>query len=201
MIKRTIIDASSKNSISALRDILSKALLPIVKSGRSVVFLCIGTDRSTGDCLGPLVGEKLKFLTRTNISLYGNLEKPVHAKNLNDVIQEINSSFDDPFIVAIDACLGSIQNVGKVVIQDKPVSPGSAVNKCLPQIGNISITGIVNLSGNMEFMILQNTRLYTVMLLAEVISSGIYHCILKTFGGKVNSMVLEKQLFEKSETN
>lgn len=199
MIKKTIIDSSSKNSISILRDSLSRALLPVVKSGRSVVFLCIGTDRSTGDCLGPLVGEKLKFLARTNICLFGNLEKPVHAKNLNAVIEEINVSFDDPFIVAVDACLGSIQNVGKVVIEEKPVSPGSALNKNLPQIGNISITGIVNISGNMEFMILQNTRLYTVMLLAEVISSGIYHCILKTFGSKENSMILEK-LVEKSET-
>ena len=26
---------------------------------RGVVFLCIGTDRSTGDSLGPLIGHKL----------------------------------------------------------------------------------------------------------------------------------------------
>ena len=27
-----------------------------------IVILCIGTDRSTGDCLGPLVGHKLKLI-------------------------------------------------------------------------------------------------------------------------------------------
>ena len=43
-------------------------------------------------------------------------------------------------------------------------------------------TGII--SGALEFMVLQNTRLYTVMKLADVISNGIYHSILKTVGGR-----------------
>ena len=58
------------------------------------------------------------------------------------------------------------------------------MNKDLPKIGDLSVTGIVNISGSLEFMVLQNTRLYTVMLLADVISRGIYHSILKTIGGK-----------------
>ena len=43
----------------------------------------------------------------------------------------------------------------------------------------MSITGIVNISGNFEFMMFQNTRLFTVMSLADCISNGIYHFILK----------------------
>lgn len=191
MIKKTIIDPFSKDSVSILSNSLSKALLPVIKSGKNIVFLCIGTDRSTGDCLGPLVGQKLELLVHNNICLYGTLEKPVHAKNLNAVIDEINISFNNPFIVAIDACLGSIQNVGKVVIDGKPICPGSAVNKNLPQVGNISITGIVNISGGMEFMILQNTRLYTVMLLAEIISSAIYQYVIETFGKDENFIISE----------
>lgn len=191
MIKKTIIDACSKNCVSILSNSLSQALLPVIESGQNVVFLCIGTDRSTGDCLGPLVGEKLKLLVHDNICLYGTLEKPVHAKNLNEVIKEINITYNKPFIVAIDACLGNIQNVGKVIIDGKPISPGSAVNKCLPQVGNISITGIVNISGCMEFMILQNTRLYTVMLLADVISNAIHHYILETLDSERISINLD----------
>ena len=38
--------------------------------------------------------------------------------------------------------------------------------------------------GNLEFMILQNTRLNVVMQQAEIISQGIYHCLVKLFGGK-----------------
>ena len=63
----------------------------------------------------------------------------------------------------------------------------------------MSITGIVNISGNFEFMILQNTRLYTVMSLADCISSGIYHFILKTVGGNSSDMddddILSTSLF------
>lgn len=62
--------------------------------------------------------------------------------------------------------------------------PGLALNKNLPPIGNMSITGVVNISGSFEFMVLQNTRLYTVMSLADSISNGIYHFILKSVGGK-----------------
>jgi putative sporulation protein YyaC len=154
------------------------------QDNRPIIFLCIGTDRSTGDSLGPLVGDKLKFLIRDDVYLYGNLEKPVHAKNLCEVIEEINCNHPNPFIIAIDACLGSLQNVGKIYIENKPLSPGAALNKDLPKVGHISITGIVNISGALEFMVLQNTRLFTVMQLADIISKGIYHSILKTFGGK-----------------
>lgn len=178
------IDSKESNSSLQLRDILYEELLPIVKENRPIIFLCIGTDRSTGDSLGPLVGDKLKFLVRDRVILYGNLESPVHAKNLCEILNEINIHFSNPFIIAIDACLGSIQNIGKIFIEKKPLCPGAAMNKDLPQVGNISITGIVNISGALEFMVLQNTRLYTVMLLADVISKGLYHCILKTIGGK-----------------
>ena len=183
-IKKCAIDYMESNSIYKFRDILSEHLSQLVISHRSIVFLCIGTDRSTGDSLGPLVGEKLKFLTRDNIYFYGNLEEPVHAKNLSKTISFIYATHENPFVIAIDACLGSLENVGKVFIESKPLFPGSAMNKDLPKVGDLSITGIVNISGAFEFMVLQNTRLYTVMRLADVISNGIYHSILKTVGGR-----------------
>jgi len=184
MFNKIIIDPRERNCIFTLRDSLSEIIYPIYKDNRPIIFLCIGTDRSTGDSLGPLVGEKLKFLIRDKVCLYGNLETPVHAKNLCDVINEINSIYSNPFIIAIDACLGSIQNVGKIFIENRPLSPGAAMNKDLPTVGNISITGIVIISGALEFMVLQNTRLFIVMQLADIISKGIYHSIIKTLGGK-----------------
>lgn len=183
-IEKSVIDSMEIDSIFKFRDILTKQLTLLIKAHRPIVFLCIGTDRSTGDSLGPLVGDKLKFLNRDNMFFYGNLENPVHAKNLCETISHIQSTYENPYIIAIDACLGSIQNVGKVFIESKPLSPGSAMNKDLPTVGDLSITGIVNISGALEFMVLQNTRLFTVMKLADVISNGIYHSILKTVGGR-----------------
>ena len=189
-----VIDCMEEDSVFKLRDKLSDELWPIIRSHRSIIFLCIGSDRSTGDCLGPLVGDKLKSVTRDNIYFYGNLESPVHAKNLCTILQTIYNDYKNPYIVAIDACLGTIQNVGKIIVEGKPLFPGSAMNKDLPKVGDMSITGIVNISGALEFVVLQNTRLYTVMTLADVISNGIYHSILKTIGGRKTNTSKEEAI-------
>ena len=38
---------------------------------RQVVFLCIGTDRSTGDSLGPLIGSRLEAEEISNVVVTG----------------------------------------------------------------------------------------------------------------------------------
>lgn len=136
---------------------------------KEIVIICVGTDRSSGDCLGPLTGKILKqYIPKANI--YGTLESPIHAKNINDQLRRIYDKHKDAFVIAIDACLGSESNIGKIFIDEQPLKPGAAMDKDLPEVGDISIKGIVNISGGLEFMMLQNTRLFTVMQLAETIS-------------------------------
>ncbi|MFL0250110.1 spore protease YyaC [Clostridium neuense] len=182
MVEKTIFNCEDSKSIFEIRDCLSKEIINIIKNNRDLIILCIGTDRSTGDSLGPLVGDKLKFLLRNKIVLLGNLENPIHAKNICKALKKIKTSYNNPYIIAIDASLGSIQNVGNIIIESKPILPGSAMNKNLPPVGDLSITGIVNVSGTLEFMVLQNTRLFTVMKIADIISKGLYHSIIKTMG-------------------
>ncbi|RHW36113.1 spore protease YyaC [Lysinibacillus yapensis] len=124
-----------------------------------LIFCCIGTDRSTGDSLGPLTGSFLSSYHSFPFQIIGTLEKPLHAINLASTIEEINQKSPAPYIVAIDACLGSERNIGHIVLQDGPLFPGKAVKKELPPIGDISIKGIVNVGGFMEMLVLQNTRL------------------------------------------
>jgi len=142
---------------------------------KSLVFLCIGTDRSTGDSLGPLIGHKLKNSLNkyNNIHVFGTLDQPVHAKNLEDTIAHINRTCDYPFIIAIDACLGSIDRIGVINIGHGPLKPGTGVNKQLPSVGDLHITGIVNIGGYMQYMVLQSTRLSLVMKMADTISEAI----------------------------
>jgi len=144
-----------------------------IQSSNPKVLLCIGTDRSTGDCLGPLVGSKISTLQQDFFKVYGTLEHPVHASNLKDKLDEIHKSHENPFIIAIDACLGRIENVGCINLGDGSLQPGAGVNKNLPPVGQVHITGIVNVGGFMEYMVLQNTRLNIVMRLADVIVSGL----------------------------
>lgn len=144
-----------------------------------LVFLCIGSDRATGDSLGPIIGYKLKQRRLSSAYVYGTLENPVHAKNLGEVIREIHDTFDQPFIVAIDASLGKASHVGYFTLGEGSLKPGAGVGKDLPQVGNLYVTGIVNLSGFLENSLLQTTRLHTVMDLADKISTGIFYCLAK----------------------
>lgn len=141
------------------------------------ILLCIGTDRSTGDCLGPLVGSKISSTQQDFFVVYGTLDSPVHASNLKEKLEEIYSIYDEPFIIAVDACLGRIENVGCINLGDGSLQPGAGVNKDLPPVGQVHITGIVNVGGFMEYLVLQNTRLNLVMRLADVIAGGLNKAI------------------------
>ncbi|MBE3587878.1 MAG: spore protease YyaC [Thermoanaerobacteraceae bacterium] len=137
-----------------------------------VILLCIGTDRSTGDCLGPLVGSKMAELAQNEFHIFGTLEQPVHASNLQEKLDEIYRLYPNPLVIALDACLGNVDSVGCITIGDGSLRPGAGVNKKLPPVGEIHITGIVNVGGFMEYLVLQNTRLNLVMRMADVIVEG-----------------------------
>lgn len=152
---------------------LCTALHSHCTDSEQIVILCIGTDRATGDCLGPLVGEHLKGLL-PDVPIYGTLAQPVHALNLQETIETIYHKFSQPFIIAVDASLGVPEHIGYATLSHRPLLPGKGVNKKLPAMGNLSITGIVNVAGFPNSVLLQSTRLYTVMTLADCISNAIY---------------------------
>lgn len=137
---------------------------------RRIVVVCVGTDRSTGDALGPLVGTSLFRESSPHFDLYGTLDEPVHAMNLNETLHKITRSSRPPYVIAVDACLGQVSSVGCIQLGAGPVRPGAGVNKELPPVGDIHITGIVNVGGFMEYFVLQNTRLNLVMKMADMIA-------------------------------
>lgn len=143
---------------------------------RTIIFLCIGSDRATGDCLGPIIGYKLSSQPYFKYRIYGTLKNPVHAKNLSDTIQQIYATYQNPCIIAIDASLGKSSHVGYITVGEGSLKPGAGVNKELPHVGDIFITGIVNFSGLLDQMLLQTTRLNVVMDLADFICLGINYC-------------------------
>ena len=151
-----------------LRNIMNEA----ATGHHELVILCIGTDRSTGDSLGPLTGSKLRSFN-SYPHIYGTLDDPVHATNLQDNIQSIQMKFDNPFIIAVDACLGRLDSVGCVSLGRGSLKPGAAVKKDLPAIGDAYVTGIVNVSGFMEHLVLQSTRLSLVMKMADTIAHAV----------------------------
>ncbi|MCR8636765.1 spore protease YyaC [Paenibacillus radicis (ex Xue et al. 2023)] len=164
---------TENNIIEVLSDRLC-SVLGQIPTQQPLIIVCVGTDRSTGDSLGPLVGSQLKKYSLESFHLYGTLEQPVHAMNLKETLEAINSQYNNPYIIAIDACLGQLASVGCIQIGNGPVKPGAGVNKELPPVGNMHITGIVNVGGFMEYFVLQNTRLSLVMSMSEVIARSFY---------------------------
>jgi len=168
------VNSADPSAAGKLRDALL-ACMEGRAANRELVLLCIGTDRATGDSLGPLTGHKLSARARSaaHITVYGTLESPIHAKNLEASMTRIQSAHNNPFIVAIDACLGKSSRVGWLTVSCGPVRPGAALQKALPDVGDVAVMGVVNLSGMMELLVLQNTRLHTVMCMADIIADGI----------------------------
>lgn len=138
------------------------------------VIACIGTDRSTGDSLGPLTGSLLKRRHLQKLQVYGTLHQPLHALNLADYLKEINDTYENPFIIAVDASLGSHRSIGQIYSGHGPLKPGSALQKELPEIGHAHVSATVNLNSDMNYTILQNTRLSIVYDMANVIAQAFY---------------------------
>lgn len=138
---------------------------------RELVWVCVGTDRSTGDSLGPFVGTMLTEAGVPNV--YGMLGHPVHALNLTETLERIEETHPGACIVGIDACLGKAKAVGSMKLRDGALEPGTSVGKVLPPVGDYNIIGIVNVGGFMEHVVLQNTRLSLVIQMAESITDFI----------------------------
>ena len=139
---------------------------------KDIVIMCIGSDRSTGDSLGPIIGYHLLDTIIKNVYIYGDIYNPINATNLGCSIKYIKRLHHKPFIIAIDSCLGQTEHIGYVTLASGPLCPGTGIKKELPEVGNLHITGIVNSYGNGSSL-LHTTRLCTVVTLAKVIENGI----------------------------
>jgi len=144
---------------------------------RPIVVMCIGTDRSTGDSLGPLVGDMLSKWKLPGVHVLGTLEEPVHAKNLEEVMFKTSYQLPCAYMVAIDASLGILEHVGSISVGRGPIRPGAGLKKNLPPVGDMHITGIVNTGGFMDFLVLQSTRLSLVMRMADIIARGVHMAV------------------------
>ena len=167
---------------------------------RPVLLLCIGSDRSTGDSLGPLVGSNLANCRLPDVVIWGTLEHPVHALNLPVAIEWICSHWKQRPVIAFDACLGSANDIGSITFCRGPLQPGRAVQKDLCPVGTHHVTGIVNRGGFMEQLVLQSTRLSLVIDMAKIISMD----VVEAFQGSTWSSPVTKCStwnIQKNDTN
>ena len=157
--------------------------LTVNKTYSSVIFLCVGTDRITGDTFGPIVGYKLKrlFGELKNIDIIGDLENIVCDLNIENVIDNICLNHSNPFIISIDSAVScNEENIGKIIVERGGICVGKCLCKNRYVVGDMNIKGIVAKdlkNPKRNFMLLQNIRLNMIMQMADIVSHGIYNSI------------------------
>lgn len=149
-----------------------------------IIFLCIGTDKITGDCFGPLVGSKLKELLENynifNITIYGTLMENVNYTNVEEIIKKINKKHLRPYIIVVDAALSRKENIGKVYIEEGKTILGKGLNKNRIEIGDLSIKAVVGKDYKLpkyNFSTLQNISLNIVLTLSNTVAQAIAETI------------------------
>lgn len=134
-----------------------------------IIIIGIGTDKDTMDCLGCLVGT-LATTKCENIKVYGTLQEPIHALNIDKRIGSILETHKNSFIVGIDACLGSEEDYMKVIYKDKPIRPGAGIGKNLINVGDVSLVCVLGNSSSSFIFPSNSSRLFNTWIGAEFIS-------------------------------
>lgn len=152
----------------------------------NTIIICIGTDRCIGDCLGPMVGTMLKekFFP---LNVYGTISEPIHALNIDKKLYKIKKDHTNSTIIGIDACLGDTENIGEIQVRDYAIHPGKGVGKSLPDVGEVSIVGIVDSCESSELFTNRNIRLNLIFEMSKVIVQTIIHSyyLHKTFSDSI----------------
>ena len=161
--------------VEKFRKDLKKALYEVRKKEYdSIIFLCVGTDKVTGDAFGPIIGENLKEIFRNykNVQVIGDLEKTITFTDLKLIKEKIYEEYKKPCIVVIDAAISESSNIGKIFVETGQICLGSGLNKSEIIVGEINIKGVVakNLNNKEDnFIMLQNTKLGLVMKMAKIV--------------------------------
>lgn len=153
-------------------DGIFQSLVECNPHNKKPIFICIGSDLVLGDSLGPLVGT---FLKNKNIQsyIYGTLNFPITAKEVEYARTYLKQMHPSSIAIAIDAAVGTADDVGLVRVLNKGIKPGLGVNKNLGTVGDLGIVGIVAGKSLQNHNLFNLTRLNLIYKMAEKISNGI----------------------------
>lgn len=149
----------------------------LIKLKRKPVILCIGSDRVTGDSLGPLVGHLLTTLFNVDAYVYGTLDLPVTAINLVETVDTIKKHHAGSKLIAIDSAVGASAELGVIRVNRGGLKPGAADGKKLPKVGDVSITATVAIDTHANLYSVRLGFVYSLALsIAESISKALTQC-------------------------
>lgn len=143
----------------------------------NLTFICVGTDRVSGDSIGPIVGSNLiKYIEENNIkniNVIGNLKDNFNNAN----ISKLNNK---DITIVIDSAISNTYDVGDIVIDEKNIKIREALDDSKEINSNINIKCIVGRNfkdSAANFLMLQNVKLGIVLNIAEELSNNLYDVI------------------------
>jgi putative sporulation protein YyaC len=137
------------------------------------VFMCIGTEKVVSDSLGPRVGKLLTDKMNKPLFVYGTENANITAENLMYSYNFIKALHPDSKIAVVDAGVGKRDQVGEIQVIDGGIIPGAATNKNLPEVGDVSIVGIVAERGLADFYHSTTSKITLVERLANIICDAV----------------------------
>lgn len=174
-----------------------KKIMPT--DGEAPVILCIGSDLSVGDSLGPVTGTKLKQqLAGLNCFVYGTLAKPITAHEVKYMNDFLRFTHPNSPVIAVDAAVGLAGDIGLIKVAPRGLKPGSGANKKLQKVGDVSIMGIIAEQSVFNYSLFSATRLNVVYKMSDIIAEGITSFVLdylqnaglkQTFSGIMQSFI------------
>jgi putative sporulation protein YyaC len=145
-------------------------VLPANLQRDDVIFVCIGSDLSIGDSLGPIVGTQLECL---GYKVIGTLKQPLHGLNLaSRLASELTGN--QKTVIAIDACIGQKREIGGFEVTKGPIHPGKGLGKNLKKVGDYSIAGIVSSASPFDFFHEQTVHLSLIFDMAKIVVTAIH---------------------------
>ena len=155
---------------------LEENILDLTEEYSNIIILCIGTGKIVGDSIGPLIGKNIKFLEDKYIKIYGDLDNTINFRNAKEIITEIYEQFEKPYIITIDAALGSKDNIGQIILNKGYIKIGKALEKNICFYSNINIKCIVGKSTNLKISNineLNKVSINTINTMASIVTCGI----------------------------
>lgn len=138
------------------------------------IILCVGSDKISGDCVGPLVGDMLTNRFGVRCFVYGVSGRSVNGKNLSEYIDFISKVHPDSPIIAVDACVSNCLAVGTVKVIDGGISPRRAVTNTTKTVGDLGILGVVGKPSTDTLSTLMSVSIDNVIKISFKIAFALY---------------------------
>lgn len=138
------------------------------------VYLCIGSDKIVFDCLGPLVGSLLMKNKDFHGFVYGTMNCPVTALQVDAAIKFIRRFHFGATVTVVDSAVGKKEDIGKIKYYERGLRPALGMDKQMSIVGDKSVMGIVATKETVKDIYSSAVKLKDVYAMAEEIAGSIF---------------------------